>query len=68
MKLDVIETLREKADKRYDEFKIKEDTKSLIDNISDDAYIQKPIWIWGDKEYVALFIDLNDSTQISNQK
>jgi hypothetical protein len=45
MNLNIIEELKEKANKRYDDFEIKSDVENLIDKIDDEAYILKPKWI-----------------------
>ncbi|NCS98853.1 hypothetical protein GW764_01565 [Candidatus Parcubacteria bacterium] len=61
-----INELKEKSDKRFDDFDIIE-----IDNINsilDKAYIDKPTWLGGDKEFVCLFIDLDKSSKKSFKK
>ncbi len=63
---DFITELKEKAEKRFDEFQITEiDT---ISSIKEDAYLEKPTWVGGDTKYVCLFIDLNKSSKISFKK
>lgn len=62
----LFKTIKEDSDKRFDDFVIK-DIKTL-DTISDDAYLEKPIWLGGDEKFACIFIDLNDSTKISNIK
>ena len=60
---DFITELKEKAEKRFEEFKIVEiDT---ISSITEDAYLEKPTWVGGDAKYVCLFIDLDKSSKIS---
>ncbi len=68
MYLNILGDLKNKANYRYNNFEIKEASDSLIKNINDEAYILKPIWTWWDKKYVALFVDLNDSTELSNER
>jgi hypothetical protein len=45
MNLDNFETLKEKANKRFNEFEIKQVDTNLIENIDSEAYIRKSIWI-----------------------
>ena len=61
-----IDSLRVLSDERYDNFKIVE-----VDSISailDKAYLEKPTWLGGDKQYVCLFIDLDSSSKRSFKK
>jgi class 3 adenylate cyclase len=51
------------SEKRYEAFAI-ENINSISD-ISSDAYLEKPTWLGGDKEFTCLFIDLNDSSKLS---
>ena len=61
-----IEELRKKSEDRFDAFKI--ENISSIKQIQDDAYLEKPIWLGGDKKFVCLFIDLDKSSKISFKK
>ncbi len=63
---EVIKDLKNRADTRYNEFKIIE--QESISNIQEDSYILKPNWLWGDTNYTVAMIDLNDSTQLSLKK
>ena len=61
-----IDNLKELSDERFDDFEI-EEIKSL-ERISDEAYLEKPTWLGGDKEFVCLFIDLDNSSKQSFKK
>lgn len=61
-----IDDLREKSEKRFDEFKIVK-IKTLAE-IADEAYLEKPTWLGGDSEFVCLFIDLDKSSKLSFKK
>jgi class 3 adenylate cyclase len=63
---DFIKDLKEKAQKRFDEFQIEE--VNTISSIKDDAYLEKPTWVGGDNKFVCLFIDLDKSSKISFKK
>lgn len=54
------------SDNRLDSFKI--ESIASLSKISEDAYLEKPTWLGGDEKYVCLFIDLNNSSEISNIK
>ena len=58
--------LKNKSDIRFNNFKIEQ--INSLDSISDEAYLEKPIWLGGDNKFVCVFIDLNNSTEISNIK
>ncbi len=58
--------LEQKSDERFDQFEILE--ISSIKQVQDDAYLEKPIWLGGDKKFVCLFIDLDKSSKISFKK
>lgn len=58
--------LKEGADKRYDDFKIKE--VGSISQIYEDSYLEQPVWLGGDKKFVCLFIDLDKSSKMSFKK
>jgi class 3 adenylate cyclase len=61
-----IKELKEKSEKRFDDFKI-EDLESIKD-ITEEAYLEKPTWVGGDKEFVCLYVDLNKSSKMSFKK
>ena len=61
-----IKDLKKKSDERYDNFAIKE--LDTISDIKSDAYLEKPIWVGGDKKFVCLFIDLDKSSKMSFKK
>ena len=65
---DLMNILKEKADYRFDNFEKIPEWNNLVENVDTESYIQKPIWIWGEKEYVILFIDLIDSSHLSAEK
>jgi class 3 adenylate cyclase len=54
------------SEERYKSFAIEE--ISSISDISSDAYLEKPTWLGGDKEFTCLFIDLNESSKLSFKK
>ena len=63
---DIYTEFKSESDKRLSDFKIEEiDT---LQSISDDAYLERPIWLGGDSKFVCIFIDLNKSSEISNIK
>lgn len=62
----IVKLLKEKSEKRFDEFKIEE--VGSIKKISDDAYLDCPTWLGGDEEFVCLFIDLDNSSKLSFEK
>ncbi len=51
------------SEERYDAFAIEE--IGGIRRISEDAYLENPTWLGGDKEFVCLFIDLDNSSGMS---
>lgn len=55
---EVIKNIKEKADERFTDFEQVPESNNLVSNINDEAYIQKPKWVGGTKDYVVLFIDL----------
>lgn len=61
-----IDSLKERSDKRFDDFKIEpiNSLKSILDN----AYLEKPIWLGGDNKFVCLFVDLDKSSKHSFKK
>jgi class 3 adenylate cyclase len=61
-----IDSLKEKSEERFDNFKIIE--VDSINAILDKAYLEKPTWLGGDKEFVCLFIDLDKSSKQSFKK
>jgi class 3 adenylate cyclase len=61
-----IDGLKEKSDKRFDDFKIEEIED--LEEILDKAYLEKPTWLGGDKKFVCLFIDLDQSSKKSFKK
>lgn len=61
-----INQLRDKAEERFNDFEIK--PISSIKEIREDTYLEKPIWLGGDKKFVCLFIDLDQSSKISFKK
>ncbi|MCE9585625.1 hypothetical protein K8Q94_03335 [Candidatus Nomurabacteria bacterium] len=61
-----IEDLKKKSEERFEQFKIVD--ISSIKEISNDAYLEKPTWLGGDKKFVCLFIDLDKSSKISFKK
>ncbi len=58
-----ITELKEKSEERFKDFKIEE--IESIKHITEDAYLEKPTWVGGDKEFVCLYIDLNGSSKKS---
>lgn len=64
--LSYIEELREKSEERFSNFRI--ENISSIEDIQDDAYLEKPVWLGGDEKFVCLFIDLDRSSKISFKK
>lgn len=60
----IISDLKSDSDKRYESFKIEE--ISSIATIKEEAYLLKPIWVGGHQRFVCVFIDLDDSTKITN--
>jgi len=62
----IFKGLSEKSEDRYNNFKIIE--ISSIKSISDKAYLEKPVWLGGNQKFVCVFIDLGNSTLISNYK
>ena len=64
--LNYLEELKKKSDERFDAFEI--ENISSIKQIQEDAYLEKPVWLGGDKKFVCLFIDLDKSSKISFKK
>lgn len=64
--LSYIEELKEKSEERFNDFKI--ENILSIKAIQEDAYLEKPVWLGGDKKFVCLFIDLDKSSKISFKK
>jgi class 3 adenylate cyclase len=62
----VLASLKEISDKRLNNFKIQE--VESINAIRDDAYLENPTWLGGDREFVCLFIDLDQSSKLSFKK
>ncbi|OGY76750.1 MAG: hypothetical protein A2240_00850 [Candidatus Jacksonbacteria bacterium RIFOXYA2_FULL_43_12] len=58
--------LKDKSEKRYHNFAIEE--ISSINRITEEAYLENPTWLGGDKEFVCLFIDLDNSSILSFKK
>lgn len=58
--------LVENAENRYDNFSITE--IDSIQTISEDSYLEEPIWVGGDKKFACLFIDLDHSSKMSFRK
>lgn len=58
-----IEDLKEKAEKRFDDFHVEE--LDTISDIKSDAYLSRPTWLGGDKKFVCLSIDLDKSSRTS---
>ncbi len=58
--------LKNKSDFRFNNFKIEK--IDGISRIQDEAYLEKPTWLGGDTEFVCVFIDLDNSTLISNER
>ena len=50
-----VNDLKNKSEQRFNEFKIEEIEN--LGQILDKAYLEKPTWLGGDKEFVCLFID-----------
>ncbi len=63
---EIFEKLKKESDERYNNFDIEE--ISNISRISEDSYLEKPTWLGGDEKFVCVFIDLDESTEISNVK
>lgn len=63
---DFIKELEEKAEERFEKFKIEE--INSISHIREEAYLEKPTWVRGDSKFVCLFIDLNNSSKMSFKK
>jgi len=63
---DIFVKLKEDSEERYDNFEI--ESISSISKISEDAYLEKPTWLGGDEKFVCVFIDLDNSTEISQMK
>lgn len=63
---DFINELKEKAEKRFDDFKIEE--IDSISSIKEEAYLEKPTWVGGDNKFACLFVDLDKSSKISFKK
>lgn len=61
-----IKDLHQKSEERFNDFEIEE--VSTIKQIEENAYLQKPTWLGGDKKFVCLFIDLDDSSKLSFEK
>lgn len=55
-----------KSEDRYNNFKIK--PIESLKNVYDEAYLTNPTWLGGDNEFVCLFIDLDNSSQLSFKK
>lgn len=64
----IIESVKEKAEDRFENFEQIPEWEDLLANVDTEAYIQKPKWIWWQKEYVVLFIDLIWSSELSVEK
>jgi len=58
-----VNDLKNKSEQRFNEFKIEEIEN--LGQILDKAYLEKPTWLGGDKEFVCLFIDLDKSSKES---
>jgi len=63
----IIKILKDKSNKRFDDFKV-DDTLKSIKKIAEDAYLDNPTWLGGDEEFVCLFIDLDNSSKLSFKK
>ncbi|KPJ55132.1 hypothetical protein AMJ47_01270 [Parcubacteria bacterium DG_72] len=63
---DIFKKLKIDSDRRYDNFGI--EPISSISRISEETYLEKPTWLGGDEKFICLFIDLDDSTQISRER
>ncbi len=61
-----ISDLKEKSEERFNNFVVKP-IESIAD-IEEQAYLEKPIWLGGDKKFVCLFIDLDKSSKLSFKK
>ncbi len=64
--LEIYHELKKLSDWRYDNFVI--ETIHSISRISEKAYLEKPIWLGGEEQFTCLFVDLNNSTRISQVK
>lgn len=58
--------LKQKAEERFNNFRIEE--ISSIRRISEDSYLESPVWVGGDAQFVCLFIDLDNSSKMSFKK
>lgn len=63
---DINKELKDKADSRFDNFQIEE--ISSIKRIDENSYLESPIWVGGDQEFVCLFVDLDNSSKMSYKK
>lgn len=62
----VFRRLKSDSEDRFDHF----DTESMasIATISEDAYLEKPTWLESGEEVICLFIDLDNSSRLSQEK
>lgn len=63
---DIHAELKEKADYRFNNFRIEE--LDSIKRIAEDSYLEAPVWVGGDTQFVCLFIDLDNSSKMSFKK
>lgn len=63
-----LEKIKNESEERFDKFAIEEIGNRSIRYISDNAYLEKPVWLGGDNKYVCLFIDLDNSSKLSFKK
>jgi len=63
---DIFNKFKKDSEDRYNNFVI--GSINSISTISDEAYLEKPTWLGGDEKFVCLFIDLDNSTEISQMK
>lgn len=59
----VMNILHDDAEARYNNFQILNITS--IKSISEDSYLEAPVWVGGDQKFACLFIDLDGSSKRS---
>ncbi|MFA5925620.1 MAG: hypothetical protein WC831_01690 [Parcubacteria group bacterium] len=63
-----LDKIKDESEERFNNFDIEEIGSKSIKYISDNAYLEKPVWLGGDNKYVCLFIDLDNSSKLSFKK
>ncbi len=63
---EIYSVLKEQSEERLNNFKIEE--ISSIKRISEEAYLEKPTWLGGNNLFTCVFIDLDDSSIISQTR